>query len=311
MAILTTAVTAVSVGDLSTLIESWRRSLRAANKSDKTVATYMEAANQLLAFLREHGMPTGVDDIRREHVEAFIERLRDTRSPATANNRYRALTALFKWLEEDGEIPASPMAKMKPPKVPEVPVPVIGEDEVKRLLAICKGKDFDDVRDEAVLRLFIDTGMRLSELSHLTLNGVDLDARVAYVIGKGRRPRACPFGAKTAGLLEQDLRLRARQPGAGNSHALWIGTRGGLTTAGIRALVERRARQAGIGHVHAHLFRHLAAYHAKADGVSDDDMMRLFGWKSREIRCRATRRARRMKRARNAYHSRPSLGDRL
>jgi integrase len=73
--------------------------------------------------------------------------------------------ALFKWLEEDGEIPVSPMARMKPPTVPEVPVPVLGVEEVKRLLAACRGKDFDNVRDEAVLRLFIDTGMRLKRIA--------------------------------------------------------------------------------------------------------------------------------------------------
>jgi site-specific recombinase XerD len=310
VAILTTPVTAESVGDLLTLIESWRRSLKAANKTDKTIATYMEAARQLLTFLAEHGMPTLVLNIRREHVEAFVERLVETRSAATANNRYRALVALFKWLEEDGEIPVSPMARMKPPTVPVVPVPVLGVEEVKRLLAACKGKDFDNVRDEAVLRLFIDTGMRLSELSQMTLDSVDLDNRVAYVVGKGRRPRACPFGAKTANLLDKYLRVRARQPGAALTDAFWIGTRGALTTAGVRALIERRARQAGIGHVHAHLFRHLAAHHAKADGVSDDDMMRLFGWKSREMLSRYAA-STADERARNAYHSRPSLGDRL
>ncbi len=80
MAILATPVTAESVGDLSTLIDSWRRSLKAANKTDKTIATYMEAARQLLAFLAESGMPTLVLNIRREHVEAFVGRLVDTRS---------------------------------------------------------------------------------------------------------------------------------------------------------------------------------------------------------------------------------------
>ena len=50
----------------------------------------------------------------------------------------------------------------------------------------------------AVIRLFLDSGMRLSELANLAIGDVDLDQRVAIVIGKGRRPRACPFGAKTA-----------------------------------------------------------------------------------------------------------------
>ena len=78
-------------------------------------------------------------------------------------------------------------------------MPVLGVEEVKRLLAACRGKDFDNVRDEAVLRLFIDTGMRLSELSQMTLDGVDLDARVAYVVGRApfrRQGRRCPSSAQ-------------------------------------------------------------------------------------------------------------------
>ena len=85
------AITTQSVGDLSALIPSFERSLRAANKSPKTIATYGEAASQLLAFLRM-GMPTEAAKIGREHVESFIERLVATKAAATANNRYRALS---------------------------------------------------------------------------------------------------------------------------------------------------------------------------------------------------------------------------
>ena len=98
------SVTVESVGDLATLIPSFQRSLRASGKSPKTLSTYTEAANQLLAFLVESGMPTEVTKIGREHIESFIERLVATRAPATANNRYRALTALFNFLVDWGEI---------------------------------------------------------------------------------------------------------------------------------------------------------------------------------------------------------------
>ena len=84
-------------------------------------------------------MPTAVANIRREHVEAFVERLVATKSPATANNRYRSLAGLFKWLVEDGEIASSPMERMKPPIVPEQPVPVLPDDALEKLLAACKG----------------------------------------------------------------------------------------------------------------------------------------------------------------------------
>ncbi len=102
------AVTTQSVGDLATLIPSIQRSLRASNKSKKTIDTYSEAATQLLAFLRESGMRTEVAKIGREQVESFIEALVQTKSPANTNNCYRALTALFAFLFDFGRSPTHP-----------------------------------------------------------------------------------------------------------------------------------------------------------------------------------------------------------
>nr|MBA2601061.1 phage integrase N-terminal SAM-like domain-containing protein [Actinomycetota bacterium] len=96
------------IGDVETMVTSFRRHLRAENKADQTVVAYTYAPLQLAEFLRDRGMPSDVASIHREHVEAFLEDLLGRRSAATANNRYRGLVAFFSWLAEEGEVASSP-----------------------------------------------------------------------------------------------------------------------------------------------------------------------------------------------------------
>src|SRR5262245_6576157 len=125
-----------SPDELRTLVASWRRSL-AARISPATIATYTSAALMLADFLEANGMPTTVGAIRREHVEAFIVDLLARKAPATAHNRWRGCQALFRWLVDQDEIRVSPMAKMKPPRLPEAPVPVLRDAELRKLLEAC------------------------------------------------------------------------------------------------------------------------------------------------------------------------------
>src|SRR5215203_4318648 len=98
--------------------------------------------------------------------------------PATVAKHYRSLQQLFRFLIDDGEITASPMERMKPPAVPEQPVPVLTDEDLGRLLSVCKGASFEDRRDEAMIRFFVDTGVRSAELIGLTLDDVDLAGQV-------------------------------------------------------------------------------------------------------------------------------------
>jgi integrase/recombinase XerC len=122
----------------------------------------------------------------------------ETRSASTANVVYRALQQFITWLQEEEEIDRSPMERMKPPIAPEEPVLVLTEAQKRTLLASAKGNSFVDRRDNATLRLLIDTGGRLSDISGLAVTDVDFDNDVVHVSGKGRRPRALPFGQQVS-----------------------------------------------------------------------------------------------------------------
>jgi site-specific recombinase XerD len=294
--------------ELSMLIDGWDRSLEAAGKADKTRQTYRESATQFVAFLQEHGLPTQAQLITREHVELFVVDLRRRWKPATANNRYRGLAQLFRYLLDEGEIADSPMARTRPPRVPEVSVPVLTEIELKRLLAACEGAGFTERRDMAMVRLLVDTGMRAGELVGMSVVDLDLKAKVAFVVGKGSRPRACPYGSKTAAAIDRYLRARARHTFA-DLRPLFVGPRGAITDSGLRQVVEKRGLQADIAGLHPHQLRHTYAHRFLSEGGQESDLMLLAGWRSRQMLQRYGASAA-AERARDAYR-RLGLGDLL
>jgi len=190
------------------LLRSFERHLRAENRSERTVASYLESVRQVEAYLGARGK--GLTDAGRADLEAFLGDLLTRRAAGTVATRYKVLKILYRWLEEEDEIATDPMVRMKPPIVPEQPVPVVPEDGLRRLLATCAGKTFEDRRDTALILLLVDVGPRRAELMGLKVADVDFELDVLPVLGKGRRERALPFGRRSAVVLDLTLSAAMR-----------------------------------------------------------------------------------------------------
>lgn len=253
-----------------------------ATRAPATRRVYLSALDGLVRHLEAHGMPTAARGVRREHVEAYLADRRDKIKPASLSIAFRALQQFWKWALEEEEIDRSPMERIKPPRVPDSPVPVVDVADFRKLLRTADGRDFPNRRDAAILLTLYDTGIRAGELVGMRLTDIDLRDRLAYVTGKGGHTRAVRFGTKTAVSIDRYLRLRRGHRHA-TSEMLWLGQDGPLTTSGLAQIVAKRCARAGLPRLHPHQFRHTFAHQYLADGGQEGDLQRLAGWRSAQM----------------------------
>jgi site-specific recombinase XerD len=228
---------------------AWERSLKAADKSPRTIASYRYAIDKLI----EHSGDRPVDAIARTDHESLMSELQERGlSAASRVAVYRPLRTFWKWALAHPDVPVArdPMAGMELPRVPEKIVEFVTDDELRRILATCRPKSrhaFRAHRDEAIIRVLAGSGARLSEVTNLRLEDVDLFGQALRVVGKGRRERWVPLdeGALTAMKRFMD-RERPRSPFAGSTDRLWLSSAGPMTASGIAQMLAERGKAAGI-----------------------------------------------------------------
>lgn len=269
-------------GDLATLFREYTRALAARGRTEKTRRAYAGGFTAFLRSLDRANLPAHASAVTPAQAQEFVAETVRTRSPATAQIYAVSLKLFFAWLVEEGELLASPFARVRRPAVPEAPAPVLADAQVRRLIRACEGTAFTDRRDLAIVRLLLDTGMRRGELLGLRLEDVDPDQGILAVVGKGRRRRLCRYGAKAGLALDRYRRARARHLFAADP-ALWLGRQGPLREGGLVSALRRRAELAGIAGFHPHLLRHYFAHAFLQGGGQERDLMILGGWKSATV----------------------------
>ena len=222
-----------------------------------------------------------VDDFRR-----FVSDLRDrpvwggrkgekgrTLSGTAINTYARAVKAFFNWLKAEGIIATNPLAGEPAPKKPRTLPKVYTEAELYAVFEAATA----NIRDEAVLYLFLDSGLRLDELNSLKMGDVDIPSGTLNVLGKGGIERFALFGQVTAASLERYV--KEYRLAAGKHDALFLAEDGHpLSASGIQSLLERLGRKAGIKERLApHKLRHSFATFGLKYDANLEYIKRLLG----------------------------------
>jgi site-specific recombinase XerD len=284
----------VEVDEAERLSTSWQLALRAQRKSPQTLRTYGEGVRQYLTWCTEND----VEPMTRSSLNLFTAGLLDGGAAAsTARSRQLGVRRFAAWLTEEGEIPADPFLGIKSPKLDEKVIEPLSDDQLRALLKACvppKGAEPREAmrhrRDEAMVRLMLETGMRAGEVVALQHDDLDLTAGLVTVRrGKGGKGRVVPFGPEVALSLDRYMRLR-RSHRLAERTDLWLGDRGkGFSYDALHKTLGERAKAAGIEGFHPHRLRHTAAHRWLAAGGSEGGLMAVAGWTRPDMLMRYTK----------------------
>ena len=287
------------------LIRGFLLDLGASGRKARTAEIYGASVKRLSAFARNMGFPP-LATMERDHVRHWLSSLYQAgNKPGGVHVRYRAVNRFFRWCVAEEERPDNPMDHISPPRLPDVIQPYYGPQEVEEVLKTTGRKTGYALRDSAVILCLFDTGVRAAELCGMRANNVNWRDLSITVTGKADKQRRVSFGHKTATAIERYLRRRSVK-----SDYLWLTTgQGPFTVNGLRMMLERRFKEAGVQFRGAHAFRRGFAMQYLAAGGQEGDLKELAGWAdyamvSRYAKANAGDRA-------VAAHKKLSPGDRL
>ena len=250
--------------------------LLAARRADATVAAYRRDLAALGASISKPLADAGVEELEQSVAQLRAAGL----APATIARRVAAARSFYKHLQLIGRREDNPAAALSLPRRPRPLPKTLSPGEAERLIAAARGTQPRDLRDQALVELLYGGGLRVSEAVGLGTTGVDLDARLVRVVGKGGKERVVPVGRPAVEALRRYL-ARGR-PYLDRRHRpeLFLNARGGpLTRAGAFLILRRLAERAGLDpqRVHPHLLRHSFATHLLEGGADLRSVQEMLG----------------------------------
>lgn len=260
-----------------TWIEAFLVDRKAQNLSQGTIGFYRHHLHLFTEFC-DSQLVTQIDQIDPSLIREYLIWLeKKGHNPGGINAAYRSLRAFLFWWENEIEPEGwkNPIRKVKSPKVGLEPLEPVPLETVRALIEICPKNTFTGMRDRAIFLCLLDSGARAAEFINLNLEDVDLiTGEISIRVGKGRKPRTVFIGKNSRKALRRYLHLRSD-----NNSALWITNNQNerLTYWGLKGMVMRRAKFAGVEVPQVHAFRRQFALSCLRSGMNVYSLQALMG----------------------------------
>jgi len=253
--------------------------LPSRNFAARTRENYLNDLHDLLRFLGARGVQR-LQQLSPRQLEAYLAELdRRGRAGASRKRKTYAIKSLFGFLYHAAYLSRNVAESLIPPRTEQKEPRFLSAQEYEALLRACS----HHARDAALIELLLQTGLRLSEVAHLTLEDVELPGRIGrdtetvgrvHVLGKGRKDRWLPLNYKACRALKTWLQVRPDV----ESGALFVTKFGaGMGARAIQHAVRRHLEEAGIKGASVHTLRHTFATHHVAKGTSLRTVQEVLG----------------------------------
>ena len=247
--------------------------------SPNTVDGYARDLEAFRAFLGARG--TDLGEVTGRDVLAFL-RAQKARglSGRTLARRVSALRGFYRFLVREGAVKASPLGRLEAPRVWKTLPRTLSAGEARSLVEAPRGTDPRGLRDRAILELLYATGLRVSEVSDLTFDQLDLGVGYVRTVGKGSKERVVPLGERAKEALEAYLEMgRPRLTRGRRSPHVFVNRFGRrLSRQSIWKSVKQWCRSVGIpDDVSPHTLRHSFATHLLEGGADLRSVQMMLG----------------------------------
>lgn len=257
---------------------------RAKNLSGRTIPWYEEKLKHFEAFVKEKypGMDAAAAPaaVIKEYV-CFLQEKENGKARGKKLSSYtvagivRVLKVFFKFLSDESYIAQNPCERVPIPKIQKKIIQALTEAEIQKLLSVHDVKSFVGFRNYLMMLMFLDCGVRLSELLNLRIKDMDWERYTIKILGKGNKEREVPFGVRVAKALVKYLKWRKGLPGQDFLFVDKFGQR--LKMRHVAKIVEVCGRKGGVEGVHCHRFRHTFALSWIKYGGDTFSLQRILG----------------------------------
>jgi integrase/recombinase XerC len=251
------------------------------NASAHTVKSYREDLTQALEFFRGKlpGKPAPAQ-LTTRILRAYLAWLHEQGySKATVARRVSAVRSWCRFLCRQGTLSTNPADGLRGPRQDKKLPHFLSEADITKLLEAPPGDTPAGLRDRAILETLYSAGLRVSELTGLNLDDMDLDSGLVTVRGKGKRERLALLGTNALQAIRAWLELRGTPKGKRAFPAVFVNQRGGrLTSRSVGRLLEKYLALAGLDpRTSPHTLRHSFATHLLDRGADIRSVQELLG----------------------------------